>query len=248
MSREGQDMLDYYPDLSDDEDEKPVPESQPQKAVKPNENSTPPVTQPSRPKGMMFMMGKFIPPPPPPGSKPLPPHAHPPPPQPPPRPTHSQPVSHRPLGDQPRVERERKNCVFVKNIPKHYNESEKLMTFFKNEGAIKEIRCNLEESSAMVRFHKEENAIRFTNSKKAIFNRSFITYSLSEKDPVPAELRKERENEENGSLRKPIELEMKMTRERIDSMLADKIRALLFLRANVTQRKGCGMQLKPCRR
>jgi RNA recognition motif-containing protein len=45
---------------------------------------------------------------------------------------------------QPRVERERKNCVFVKNIPKHYNEVDKLMTFFKNEGAIKEIRVNHE--------------------------------------------------------------------------------------------------------
>lgn len=55
------------------------------------------------------------------------------------------------------------------------------MTFFKNEGQIKEIKVNHEESSAMVRFVKEENAMRFVNSKKAIFNRSFITYSFNEK-------------------------------------------------------------------
>ena len=55
------------------------------------------------------------------------------------------------------------------------------MTFFKNEGQIKEIKVNVESSSAMVRFIKEEVAVKFVNSNKAIFNRSFITYSLNEK-------------------------------------------------------------------
>ena len=40
----------------------------------------------------------------------------------------------------------------------------------------------------MVRFVKEENAMKFVNSKKAIFNRSFITYSLNEKETVSPEL------------------------------------------------------------
>ena len=59
------------------------------------------------------------------------------------------------------------------------------MTFFKNEGQIREIKVNHEESSAIVRFSKEEDSIKFSQSKKAIFNRSFITYSLNEKDIVP---------------------------------------------------------------
>ena len=69
------------------------------------------------------------------------------------------------------------------------------MTFFKNEGQIKEIKMNMEEHSAMARFVKEEHAMKFVNSKKAIFNRGFITYSLSDKETVPAELVRERENE-----------------------------------------------------
>lgn len=78
------------------------------------------------------------------------------------------------------------------------------MTFFKNEGQIREIKVKHEENSATVRFIKEENAVRFVNSKKAIFNRSFITYSLTEKDSVPAELVKERENEEAGKFKRPV--------------------------------------------
>lgn len=78
----------------------------------------------------------------------------------------------------------------MKNIPKHYNEVDKLMTFFKNEGQVREIKVNHEESSAIVRFSKEEDSIKFINSNKAIFNRSFITYSLNEKDAVPIHLLK----------------------------------------------------------
>jgi hypothetical protein len=59
------------------------------------------------------------------------------------------------------------------------------MTFFKNEGPVKEIRVNHEESSAVVKFIKEECAARFVNSKKDIFNRSFIVYSLNDKEVVP---------------------------------------------------------------
>jgi hypothetical protein len=51
-----------------------------------------------------------------------------------------------------------------------------------------------EDNTAVVRFIKEEHAIKFVNSKKAIFNRSFITYSLTDKEAVPAELVREREN------------------------------------------------------
>ncbi len=69
------------------------------------------------------------------------------------------------------------------------------MTFFKNEGPIKEIKVNSEDWSATVRFVKEEHATKFVNSNKAIFNRSFITYSLNEKDTVSADLVRERENE-----------------------------------------------------
>lgn len=68
------------------------------------------------------------------------------------------------------------------------------MTFFKNEGQIKQIKVNHEDNSAVVRFTKEETALRFINSKKAIFNRSFITYSLNDKEAVAPELVKEREN------------------------------------------------------
>lgn len=46
--------------------------------------------------------------------------------------------------------------------------------------------------------------MKFINSNKAIFNRSFITYSLNEKDVVPVELIKERENDESGKIKKPI--------------------------------------------
>ncbi|CAM6002638.1 unnamed protein product [Sphagnum balticum] len=52
-----------------------------------------------------------------------------------------------------------------------------------------------EDWSATVRFVKEEHATKFVNSNKAIFNRSFITYSLNEKDTVSADLVRERENE-----------------------------------------------------
>jgi hypothetical protein len=58
----------------------------------------------------------------------------------------------------------------------------------------------------VVRFIKEENALRFINSKKPIFNRSFISYSLNEKDAVSAELIKERENDEAGKTKKPVEV------------------------------------------
>ena len=37
---------------------------------------------------------------------------------------------------------ERRNFVYVRNIPKHYNQPDRLMTFFKNEGQIKEIKVN----------------------------------------------------------------------------------------------------------
>lgn len=69
------------------------------------------------------------------------------------------------------------------------------MTFFKNEGQIKEIKVNHEDSSAMVRFVKEENAMRFVNSGKAILNRTFITYGFNEKEEVSAELVRERIND-----------------------------------------------------
>lgn len=38
----------------------------------------------------------------------------------------------------------------------------------------------------MVRFIKEEHALRFINSKKAIFNRSFIVYSLNSNEAISA--------------------------------------------------------------
>jgi hypothetical protein len=40
----------------------------------------------------------------------------------------------------------------------------------------------------MVKFIKEECALRFVNSKKDIFNRSFIVYSLNDKEVVPEQL------------------------------------------------------------
>ena len=66
------------------------------------------------------------------------------------------------------------------------------MTFFRNEGQVKEIKVRQDDNSAIVRFIKEEHAVKFVNSNKAIFNRSFITYSLSDKDTVPPELLRER--------------------------------------------------------
>lgn len=107
------------------------------------------------------------------------------------------------------------------------------MTFFKNEGQIKQIKVNHEESSATVRFVKEENAVKFINSKKAIFNRSFIIYSLNDKEPVLPELAKERENEEAGKIKKPIELEMRQLKEKMEAVLADKIRAILYCLNNL---------------
>ena len=76
-------------------------------------------------------------------------------------------------------ERQRRNCVYVKNLPNYYLDNERLNTFFKNEGPIKEIKTNPEDNSARVRFVKEEHAIKFVNSKKPIFNRSFIVYGLN---------------------------------------------------------------------
>jgi hypothetical protein len=35
------------------------------------------------------------------------------------------------------VNKEKRNTIYVKNIPKLFNTQEKLMTFFKNEGGIK---------------------------------------------------------------------------------------------------------------
>lgn len=168
-----------------------------------------------------------MPPPPPPGAKkynPAPPSSLPP---------RTMPQSHpeplvKPVNTMPRTER--KNCVYVLNIPKHFNELDKLTTFFKNEGQIKEIKVSPESSSAMVRFIKEEHAMRFVNSKKAIFNRGFITYSLSDKEKVDPELTKERENEEAGKVKKPVEVEMRQIKERMDCLLADRLRALLYLR------------------
>ena len=34
-------------------------------------------------------------------------------------------------------ERQRRNCVYVKNLPNYYLDNERLNTFFKNEGPIK---------------------------------------------------------------------------------------------------------------
>ena len=96
---------------------------------------------------------------------------------------------------------------------------------------------NLDDFSATIRFAKEEDSIKFINSNKAIFNRSFITYSLNEKDLVPLELIKERENDESGKIKKPIEVEIKQSRERLDTVLADKIRAILFLLKNIEEGK-----------
>jgi len=76
MSKDN-DLLGYYPDLSDDEDnqeqehpkkEEPLPNNQPHKITKPNEptdsNKQPVFTAPK-----LFGGKNFFPPPPPPGSK-----------------------------------------------------------------------------------------------------------------------------------------------------------------------------------
>jgi hypothetical protein len=62
------------------------------------------------------------------------------------------------------------------------------MTFFKNEGIIKEIKSDQINCTAVVRFVKEDHAIKFVNSGKPIFNRSYIVYSLNESDPIPVNL------------------------------------------------------------
>lgn len=252
MSKE-RDLLNEYPDLSDDEDnnlegergreQHPLPNSQPHKIVKPNE-PTEPQRNSSFVAPKIFGGRNFTPPPPPPpasannrrqGYAPPPPTSFPPPPahynQSRPNLTPPRPASNDPQGA--RVERERKNCIFVKNIPKFYNEMEKLMTYFKNEGPVKDIKINLEESSAMVRFVREESAIRFINSKKAVLNRECIVCSFNEKEVVPQEMVQKREDEETGKVKK-LELDEKMLRERSDFLLADTIRGMLFASKYVT--------------
>jgi hypothetical protein len=134
-----EDMLDEYPDLSDEDEVEPVneqvakeekamPNSQPHKLIKQNEGPSQPAQKQVFTAPLLFGGRNFIPPPPPPGSKAkMNMNFAPPPPS---QANYSYPKT--PTGnfqnnfkynEQPpsRPERERKNCVYVKNIPKHYN-------------------------------------------------------------------------------------------------------------------------------
>lgn len=92
MSEKEDDLLNYYPDLSDEDEElqkeEEIPGSQPHKLLKPNEdevNKPKPVFTAPR----MFGGKAFIPPPPPPGAKKY--NPVPPPPAQPSKPLHSTP-------------------------------------------------------------------------------------------------------------------------------------------------------------
>ena len=96
----------------------------------------------------------------------------------------------------PSIQRERKNCLYLKNIPKTLNKTEKLSTFFRTYGSIKNIKSNEEERTAVIRFDKEQDALKFINSKVKAFNRSFILYDLKQDFDVPEEMFKECEKDE----------------------------------------------------
>ena len=85
--------------------------------------------------------------------------------------------------------------------------------------------------------------MKFFVTKKPIFNRGFIVYSLNEKDTVPPELIKERENEDAGIVKKSPEQIMKQTKERMETGLADRLRAILFLMKNVHDGKNSITQM-----
>lgn len=70
------------------------------------------------------------------------------------------------------------------------NHTEKLTTFFKNYGSIKNIKVNEDKNSAIVRFHREQDALKFMNSKTKVFNRSYILYSLNEDIEVTDDMKK----------------------------------------------------------
>lgn len=38
--------------------------------------------------------------------------------------------------------RNRKNCIYIKNIPKSFNQNDKLGVFFRSHGQVKEIKTN----------------------------------------------------------------------------------------------------------
>jgi hypothetical protein len=177
----------------------------------------------------------FVPPPPPKGAKKYTPPPSLPQAPPPVRnfpnhpPEHHQRPSFSSHPPPPRVER--KNCIYVRNVPKRYlQDLSALGLFFNNaDGKIKDIKLNAEDNSAVVRYSREEDAIKFVNSKTSILNRSFIIYSLTENQPVPPELVKERENDEAGIIKKSISEELETLRKKIEMVMADKIRALLYL-------------------
>ena len=123
------------------EEEEELPGRVPHKTIKTNEGEPPKILHAF--KAPPILGGKlFIPPPPPPGAKKFVP--------PPVQQVMSRPVPQPPPESSQKTvtnssqnsRNERRNCIYVRNIPKHYNQSDKLMTFFKNEGQIKEIKVN----------------------------------------------------------------------------------------------------------
>ena len=168
------DLSEVYPDLSDfseQEEEKPQKKQQqpppgmlPRKQIKKNDDSKK-LPQHEAPKIILppFLGGGIIKPPPPPPSS----------------------VRHDDQRDQHYKnplfpQRERKNCIFVKNIPKNLNKMDKLMTFFKTYGSIKNVKVNQESNSACIRFEREQDAFRFKSSENLVFNRSYIIYDIEE--------------------------------------------------------------------
>lgn len=107
-----------------------------------------------------FLPGMYLPPPPPTPN----PNQQQPRPRPPEKPrVEYKPKPVAPTGTAPpnnyKPPTEKKNCLYIKNLPKHYNTAEALSNFFKKYGQIREVSSRVDKNTACISFFKEQDAI-----------------------------------------------------------------------------------------
>ena len=90
-----------------------------------------------------------------------------------------------------RAKEEKKNNLWLKNIPKHYNTVEALTAFFKKYGHIRDVYPSVDKNVACVVFFKEQDTLNAYNNSENVFGKPLIFKTLNPDEKTPAQLMSE---------------------------------------------------------
>lgn len=132
-----------------------------------------------------------------------------------------------------RPKEERKNSLWLKNLPQQYNTIEALAGFFKKYGQIRDIFTTPEASTACVMFYKEQDTLNAYNNSEKVFGKPFIFKTLNADEEPPAQLMTEIKNMElkrkKSEHEEKTKMQLKEMRQQLHSKLSDRYRAILFV-------------------